>query len=91
MLVRRSDILEQQYGLTIIEMHKKALDPPYEPLNNTSYFTAHTTDGFDNGADVFRKLADKGCLVLLSNSDTPFIRELYSGYNVKDLYQIQRK
>jgi DNA adenine methylase len=60
------------------------LDPPYQPLNNTSYFTAYTKDGFDDRdqsqlANVFRKLADNGCLVLLSNSDTPSIRELYSG------------
>jgi DNA adenine methylase len=63
------------------------LDPP---LNNTSYFTAHTTDGFDYRpqsqlANVFRKLADNGCLVLLSNSDTPYIRELYSSFRIKEV------
>ncbi|HET7391262.1 MAG TPA: DNA adenine methylase, partial [Nitrososphaeraceae archaeon] len=36
-------------------------------------------------ANVFRKLADKGYLVLLSDSDTPFIRGLYSGYSVKEV------
>jgi DNA adenine methylase len=45
------------------------LDPPYQPLNNTSYFTARSTDGFDDRdqselANVFRKLSDRGCFVL---------------------------
>jgi DNA adenine methylase len=66
------------------------LDPPYQPLNNTSYFTAYTKDGFDDRdqsqlANVFRKMTDKGCLVLLSNSDTPYIRELYSGFRIKEV------
>jgi DNA adenine methylase len=66
------------------------LDPPYQPLNNTSYFTAYTQDGFDDRdqsqlANIFRKLADNGCLVLLSNSDTPYIRELYSGFRIKEV------
>src|SRR5690348_1607203 len=52
-------------------------DPPYQPLNDTSYFTAYTADGFNNRdqselAKVFRELNSRGCLVLLSNSDTPF-------------------
>ena len=66
------------------------LDPPYEPLNNTSYFTAYTKDGFDDRdqselANVFRKLTYKGCLVLLSNSDTPLIRTLYSDFTIREV------
>ncbi len=42
------------------------LDPPYQPLNNTYYFTGHTMDGFDDRdqsqlAEVFRKLNSRGC------------------------------
>ena len=67
---------------------------PYQPLNNTSYFTAYTPDGFDDRdqsqlADVFRKLNSRGCLLLLSNSDTPFIRELYSDFRIKEV-DVQR-
>lgn len=66
------------------------LDPPYQPLNNTSYFTAYTTDGFGNRdqaelAGVFRKLNSKGCLLLLSNSDTPFIRDLYCDFRIREV------
>jgi DNA adenine methylase len=70
------------------------LDPPYDPLSYTSNFTAYTPNGFGREnqmqlADVCRKLSDKGCSVLLSNSDTPFIRQLYSDFNMKEV-DVQR-
>ncbi|WP_310794969.1 hypothetical protein [Desulfofundulus thermocisternus] len=37
-------------------------------------------------AEVFRELDERGCLVMLSNSDTPFIRELYKDYNIQVVY-----
>jgi DNA adenine methylase len=62
------------------------LDPPYHPMSTTSNFTGYTHYGFDdkNQADlarIFVKLNDKKCKVLLSNSDTPFIRRLYSDFS----------
>jgi len=33
-------------------------------------------------AEVFKKLDKRGCKVMLSNSDTKFIRELYKDYNI---------
>jgi DNA adenine methylase len=61
------------------------LDPPYSPESLTAYFTNYTSFGFDNRdqqqlATVFRELDDRGCKVLLTNSDTPFIKNLYSDY-----------
>ena len=60
------------------------LDPPYYPINSTSSFTSYTAEGFlekeqTELRDTFVKLHKKGCFVMLSNSDTPFINELYSG------------
>jgi DNA adenine methylase len=60
------------------------LDPPYYPINSTSSFTSYTAEGFLEKEqaelrDTFVKLHEKGCFVMLSNSDTPFINELYSG------------
>ena len=60
------------------------LDPPYYPINSTSSFTSYTAEGFlekeqTELRDTFVKLHEKGCFVMLSNSDTPFINELYSG------------
>ena len=62
-------------------------DPPYYPLNKTSNFTAYSNFSFDENQqiklrDIFIKLADKGVKVMLSNSDCPFIHELYSGFNI---------
>ena len=87
----RATILVDDYR-DVIENAKKDdfvyFDPPYDPVSYTSNFTAYTTNGFGREnqiqlADVFRKLADRGCLLLLSNSDTPFIRKLYSNYSIK--------
>jgi DNA adenine methylase len=70
------------------------LDPPYDPVSYTSDFTAYTPNGFgrenqEQLANVFRKLANRGCLMLLRNSDTQFIRELYSDFSIKEV-DVQR-
>lgn len=59
------------------------LDPPYVPANETSDFTKYTAKGFSPDdhirlRDVALKLKKRGVFVLLSNSDTPFTRSLYS-------------
>ncbi|MFZ5644642.1 MAG: DNA adenine methylase [Bacillota bacterium] len=60
-------------------------DPPYFPVSRTANFTDFTDRSFgpkeqERLAGTFHKLAQRGCLVMLSNSDTPFIRDLYDGY-----------
>ena len=59
-------------------------DPPYYPISITSSFTSYTAEGFlekeqTELRDTFVKLHERGCFVMLSNSDTPFINKLYSG------------
>lgn len=61
------------------------LDPPYHPLSETASFTSYTKDDFGEAdqtrlATVFSQLDEMGCQVMLSNSYTPLIRELYDGY-----------
>jgi len=58
-------------------------DPPYYPLSKTANFTSYTRDVFLDDeqrklAEVYRKLDERGCLLMLSNSDTEFIKNLYS-------------
>jgi DNA adenine methylase len=60
-------------------------DPPYHPLSETSSFTSYSKDSFSKAdqiklRDLFVELDKKGVYVMLSNSSTPFIQEIYSGY-----------
>lgn len=62
------------------------LDPPYFPVSKTASFTSYTADAFLEKEqielrDTFIELHNRGCFVMLSNSDTPFINEIYS--NIK--------
>jgi DNA adenine methylase len=62
-------------------------DPPYVPLSPTSDFTAYIPGGFGEGeqrklAKVFRKLAARGVHVMLSNSETKLVRDLYDGFTI---------
>lgn len=70
------------------------LDPPYPPLNGTSYFTHYTPERFNYDdhtrlAQVFLELSNRGCLVMMSNADTPRIRELFRGFNFSTLNVIR--
>lgn len=63
-------------------------DPPYYPLSPTSNFTSYTSTSFSEKdqqrlAEVYRELDKKGCLLMLSNSYSNFILELYSDYRIE--------
>jgi DNA adenine methylase len=65
-------------------------DPPYHPRSKTSDFTGYTRDSFGEKdqhdlARLFAALDKKGCLVMLSNSDTPLVRELYKKFEIRDV------
>lgn len=62
-------------------------DPPYHPVSATSSFTSYDRHGFGEEdqrrlRDVFAELAARGVHVILSNSDTPLVRELYDGFRI---------
>jgi len=62
-------------------------DPPYEPLSQTASFTSYTRDGFNREdqtrlRDVYKALDRRGCKLMLSNSDVPFIRNLYRDFRI---------
>jgi DNA adenine methylase len=62
-------------------------DPPYAPVSATASFTSYAQDGFGEREqtrlrDVFRVLDRRGCKLMLSNSDVPFIRDLYRAFHI---------
>jgi DNA adenine methylase len=62
-------------------------DPPYHPLSKTARFTDYTTGGFsfedqERLARVFRRLSDRGVRLMLSNSCTPEIKDLYEDFSI---------
>jgi DNA adenine methylase len=78
----------------VIELAKEGdfiyFDPPYHPLDKKNSFTTYAKDNFVEKdqkklAEVFRKLSEKGCLCMESNSDTTFIRELYVDFTIHNV------
>lgn len=70
-------------------------DPPYRPLSETSSFTSYVEGEFNDKEQIelseyIRKLAQKGCFVLASNSDPKntcskdnFFDDLYKGFDIR--------
>ncbi len=57
-------------------------DPPYVPLSPTESFTGYTADGFGYDEqvrlrDLFVKLTDRGVYVIVSNSSSELVYDLY--------------
>jgi DNA adenine methylase len=92
-------ILEGDYTQAVKNAAEGAFiyfDPPYQPLSNTSSFTSYSVAGFGEREQrrlksVCDELDARGCQILLSNSDTPFIRELYkdSRYEIAKVQAIR--
>jgi len=65
-------------------------DSPYIPVSVTASFTDYTADGFSMKdhqrlAVLFRKLAEKGVKVMLSNHNVPLVKELYQGFRIEEV------
>jgi DNA adenine methylase len=63
------------------------VDPPYHPLSTTASFTSYAKEEFGEGEQrelhaVFAEAARRGVRVMLSNSDTRFIRNLYGDFPI---------
>jgi len=67
------------------------LDPPYHPLSKTAMFTNYVAQAFGEKdqmelAEVAAALSKKGCLVMESNSNTDFIKDLYKGFKIQEVW-----
>lgn len=66
------------------------LDPPYQPVGKFSDFKRYTKEFFYENdqielAEIFKDLVNKGCYVMLTNSDHPFILDLYRDFHIKTI------
>lgn len=65
-------------------------DPPYHPLNDTSSFTSYSSSFGESEQtrlrNYFNKLNDIGAYVILSNSSSNFIKELYSDFTILKVF-----
>jgi DNA adenine methylase len=64
------------------------LDPPYDPLTPYSSFTAYSKGDFSKEDQIRLKetcdaLNKRGVFFMLSNSATPFIKDLYKEYRIE--------
>lgn len=70
------------------------LDPPYYPESSVSSFTRYTRYDFTERdhvelAEVFRELDRRGVYVMLTNSNTDFIKKLYRDHRIRELYAVR--
>ena len=89
-LLQKDDVAVKQFYDSVKEAKSGDFvyfDPPYYPLNEKSSFTTYTKDNFlekeqEHLAKTFKELDKRGCKVMLSNSDTNFIKSLYKEYTI---------
>ena len=84
--LKNVEIKKQDYK-EVLKKAKKGdfvyFDPPYYPVSKTASFTSYTSEAFLDKEQIelrntFVELHKRGCFVMLSNSDTPFINKIYS-------------
>lgn len=64
------------------------LDPPYVPISENSDFKRYTKEQFyesdqRNLANEVDRLVNRGCKVMLTNSNHPLVHELYGKYKIE--------
>lgn len=89
-----TEIYHLDYKETLKKYAKKGdfifLDPPYQPVGKFSDFKRYTKEFFYENdqielANIFKELTNKGCYVMLTNSDHPFILDLYKEFQIETI------
>ena len=70
------------------------LDPPYLPISQNADFKRYTKEQFYEDdhielAKMINKLHERGCYVILTNSNHPLVHKLYDAYNI-DIVKTKR-
>jgi DNA adenine methylase Dam len=89
-----TEIYHLDYKETLKKYAKKGdfvfLDPPYQPVGKFSDFKRYIKEFFYETdqielANIFKDLTNKGCYVMLTNSDHPFILDLYKEFHIETI------
>ncbi|ACL69201.1 DNA adenine methylase [Halothermothrix orenii] len=86
------EIIKDKYRFTPADF--VYFDPPYVPLSDTSNFTSYTKNGFtkedqERLYELFNYIDMQGGKCMLSNSNSPLIKKLYSKFNIKEVKAIR--
>ena len=90
-LLQSADLMSGDYRAALKNAKKGDfiyLDPPYMPVSQYSDFKRYTKESFHEEdhvalAGIFRELSNRGCYVMLSNSNHPLVSKLYKGFYIK--------
>ena len=96
--LKKADILCDDY-LLVLEHYAQPgdfvfLDPPYLPVSEYADFKRYTKEQFYEGdhielAKMIMTLHERGCHIILTNSNHPLVHELYAPFNI-DVIQTKR-
>ena len=96
--LKKADILCDDY-LLVLEHYAQPgdfvfLDPPYLPISEYADFKRYTKEQFYEGdhielAKMIMTLHERGCHIILTNSNHPLVHELYAPFNI-DVIQTKR-
>jgi DNA adenine methylase len=84
-----AELLHNDYSDTLHQFAGRGdfifLDPPYYPVGGHADFKRYTQKFFYEAdhivlRDTFRRYAQRGCHMLLTNSNVPFVKELYADF-----------
>ena len=90
--LKKANILCGDYMLVLEHYAKPGdfvfLDPPYLPISQNSDFKRYTKEQFYEAdhivlAKVINMLHERGCYVILTNSNHPLVYDLYSSYQIE--------
>lgn len=89
--LKKAEILCGDYFLVLEHYAKEGdfifLDPPYLPISEYSDFKRYTKEQFYEEdhielAKIIMRLHERGCHVILTNSNHPLVHELYSQFSI---------
>lgn len=96
--LKKAEIICGDY-LDVLAKHAQSgdfifLDPPYLPVSEYADFKRYTKEQFGEEdhvklAEMVRQLQERGCHILLTNSNHPLVHQLYERFSV-DVVQTKR-